>query len=272
MEESLKIIDIVSQVISDFASALPNLVGAIFILIFGWIFSKLLAKGIGKFLEKISIDKTADKINQIDFMKSANLNFRLSKIIPSVVYFILLLIFAMIATEVLQMPVVSEMVGDLIEFIPNLIAAFILFILGVVLADFLKMLTQTACNSLGIPSGRVIASFVFYLVFLTMTITALEQASIQTSLISTNLTILVAGLVFAFSIGYGLASKDTMANYLASFYTKSKVKVGDVIRIKDVTGEIMVVDSSSITIQTEDRLVIIPLRKLTSENLEILRN
>jgi len=105
-----------------------------------------------------------------------------------------------------------------------------------------------------------------------MTITALEQASIQTSLISTNLTILVAGLVFAFSIGYGLASKDTMANYLASFYTKSKVKVGDVIRIKDVTGEIMVVDSSSITIQTEDRLVIIPLRKLTSENLEILRN
>lgn len=272
MDKQPGIIDILFQVISDFASALPSLIGAIAVLFIGWIIGKVIYKALSTLLEKMGVDKTADKVNRIDFIKSANIKLVPSKVIPGLIYYIILLVFAMVATEVLQMPVVSKMMADLIAFIPNLIAAVILFILGIVLADFLKMITMTACNSLGIPSGRVIANFVFYLVFLTMAITALEQASIQTSLISTNLTILVAGLVGAFSIGYGLASKDTMANYLASFYTKNKVKVGDIIRVSGVTGEVMMVDSSSLTVQTEDRLVVIPLKKLTSENLEILSN
>ena len=63
-----------------------------------------------------------------------------------------------------------------------------------------------------------------------------------------------------------------MANYLASFYTKNKVKVGDLISINDVKGEVVAVDGSSLTLQTENSLVIIPLKKLTTENLEILNN
>lgn len=272
MEEKKGIYQILEQVVTDFAKAIPNLVGAILVLVIGWIIAKVVAKAIATVLEKLGVDKAANKINQIDFMQKANLNLMPSKVIPGLVYYIILLIFAMVSTEVLQMPVVSKMMADLIAFIPNLIAGFILFIFGIVLADFLKSLTLTACNSLGIPSGKVMSNFVFYLVFLTLTITALEQASIETTLLSTNLTILVAGLVAAFSIGYGLASKDTMANYLASFYTKNKVKTGDIVRVSGVTGEVMMVDGSSLTIQTEDRLVIIPLKKLTSENLEILSN
>ena len=272
MEEQTGILAILLQVASDFARAIPNLVGAILVLLVGWLIGKMVYKAIATILEKIGVDQTADKINQIDFVKKAGITLTPSKIIPGLIYYIILLVFAMVSTEVLKMPVVSKMVADIIAFIPNLIAAFILFIIGIVLADFMKNLTQTACNSLGIPSGKVIANFVFYLVFLTMAITALEQASIQTSLISTNLTILVAGLVGAFSIGYGLASKDTMANYLASFYTKNKVKIGDIIRVSGVTGEVMMIDGSSLTVQTQDRLVIIPLKKLTSENLEILSN
>jgi len=272
MDNQLGIIDIIFKVIGDFAAALPSLIGAIIVLIVGWIVGKVVYKMLSNILGKLGVDTAAEKVNQIDFIKNAKIKLIPSKIIPGLIYYIILLIFAMVATEVLGMPVVSKMMADLVSFIPNLIAAFILFVIGIVIADFLKKITLAACNSLGIPSGRVVSNFVFYLVFLTMAITALEQASIQTSLISTNLTILVAGLVGAFSIGYGLASKDTMSNYLASFYTKNKVKVGDVIRVSGVTGDVMMVDSSSLTIQTEDRLVIIPLKKLTSENLEILSN
>lgn len=272
MDNQIGIIDILFQVIADFAGALPSLIGAILVLIIGWIIGKIIYKGLSAVLAKIGVDTLADKVNRIDFVKNANIRLVPSKIIPSVIYYVILLVFAMVATEVLGMPVVSKMMADLVAFIPNLIAAFILFIIGIVIADFLKIITLAACNSLGIPSGRVVANFVFYLVFLTMAITALEQASIETTLISTNLTILVAGLVGAFSIGYGLASKDTMANYLASFYTKNKVKAGDMVRVSGVTGEVMMVDSSSLTVQAEDRLIIIPLKKLTSENLEILSN
>ena len=272
MDNQTSIIDIASKVLMEFASTLSNIIVASAVLLFGWIISKIIAKAIHKVLAGIGVDKMAGRVNDIDFIKKSKLSLTPSQLIPKIIYYILLLIFAMIAAEVLQMPIVSTMVADLIAFIPNLIVALILFLIGIILADFMKSLVLTACISLGIPSGRVIANFVFYLVFLTLTITALDQASIQTSLISTNLTILVAGIVGAFSIGYGLASKDTMANYLASFYTKNKVKVGDIIKVNDTQGQIIAIDGASLTLQTENSLVVIPLKKLASDNLEILNN
>ncbi|TAK34679.1 MAG: mechanosensitive ion channel [Saprospiraceae bacterium] len=141
--------------------------------------------------------------------------------------------------------------------------------MGIYLAEFVKNVVQAACNSLGIPSGKIIASFVFYLIFLTMTISALAQASIETALITSNLTVILGGVVLAFAIGYGFASKDTMANFLASFYSKNKIKVGDVIHLDGSTGKVIGLDSTSVTLQGDGKTIVIPLRKLTSEKVEI---
>lgn len=144
--------------------------------------------------------------------------------------------------------------------------------LGIYLAEFVKNIVQAACNALSIPSGKVIANFVFYLVFLTLTISALAQASIETALITSNLTVILGGVILAFAIGYGFASRDTMANFLASFYSKNKIKVGDIIILDGSTGKVIDIDSTSVTLQGDGKRIAIPLRKLTSEKVEILSN
>lgn len=98
---------------------------------------------------------------------------------------------------------------------------------------------------------------------------ALGQAKINTEFIQSNLTVIIGGGVLAFSFGYGFASRDMMANFIASFYSKSKVKIGDRIRIEEVEGEVVGIDNTSITVKGNDRQIIIPLSKLTSENVEI---
>jgi uncharacterized protein YacL len=170
---------------------------------------------------------------------------------------------------VLGMPVVSQMVSDLIAYLPRLLSALVLFVLGIYLAEFVKNIVQATCNALGIPSAKIIANFVFYLIFLTLTISALAQASIETSLITSNLTVILGGVILAFAIGYGFASRDTMANFLASFYSKNKVKVGDFIAIDGSKGKVVAMDSSSITLQGDGKIIVIPLKKLTSEKVEI---
>ena len=116
---------------------------------------------------------------------------------------------------------------DIINFIPRLLVAGIVLMIGVFIADFIKDIITTVCQSLGIPSAKMIGGFVFWFIFLTALVSAMGQAGIETDFIMSNLSLLLAGGVFAFALGYGIASRDMMANFLASFYTKEKVNILD---------------------------------------------
>lgn len=265
----MELLEILKQVLSRFADAATNIIGALIILLIGWLISKLVAKAVRKIMESLKVDRFAEKINETEFATKAKLKIRISTFVSKLVFYVLMLVFFMAATDVLGMPVVSNMVSDLIAYLPRLLSALVLFVLGIYLAEFIKNIVLAACNSLGIPSGKIIANFVFYLVFLTLTISALSQASIETALITSNLTVILGGVILAFAIGYGFASKDTMANFLASFYSKNKVKIGDVISIDGSRGKVIAIDSSSITLQGDGKIIVIPLKKLTSEKVEI---
>jgi hypothetical protein len=128
---------------------------------------------------------------------------------------------------------------------------------------------ETVCLSIGITSGKMIASAVFYFLFVTVAVSALAQAKINTDFISSNLTVIIGSAALAFSFGYGLASRDLMANYLAGYYNRKKVRLGDDVRIIGVRGKVVVLDSTSLILQTTDRAIVIPLSKLTTEKVEI---
>jgi small-conductance mechanosensitive channel len=169
------------------------------------------------------------------------------------------------------MPVVSQLVHDLINYVPTLISAVIVLLFGLLIADTVKDATATACKSLGIPSGQVIANFLFYFIFLTALISALSQAKIDTDFIKSNLNILLGAGVGAFGLGYGLASKDMMSNFLASFYSRDKIKIGDLVAIDGVKGVIIDMDNTSLALQLEHSVVIIPLNKVATSKVEIFQ-
>ena len=261
--------DVIKELLIKFAQAIPNFIGAILIILIGWVIARLLAKTIKKLLASIGLDKLAQKLNAIEIVHKSKLTIVPSVVISKIIYYILLLIFTVAATETLGMPAVSELMSDILNYVPNLISAIIVFILGLFIADFIKDLIDTACQSLAIPSGKFIANFIFYFLLITIAMSALAQAKIDTDFITANLSIILAGIVAAFAIGYGFASRDLVANFIASFYSKKKINIGDIIGIEGVKGIIIAIDNNSFTLKAEDKLVIIPLSKLTSEKIEI---
>lgn len=268
---NIDIVKIVTDVIGRFASAIPNVIAAIVIALFGYFIAKLTGKAVTTLCRRIGLDKIGEKLNNTELLSSTDLKFSPSRLLGTVIYVILLLVFLVMATDILQMQTVSDMVAGIINYIPNLISALILLILGILLADFIKGIVKTACDSLGIPSGKIISTFIFYLVFLTMMISALSQAKIDTSLITSNMTVILAGVVGAFALGYGFAARDTMANFLASFYSKRKIQIGDIIRLDGVKGEVTDIDANCLTLDTGDSTVMIPLQKLTTEKVEVFK-
>jgi len=260
----------VQELISGFISGVPNFIMALVLALIGIFVAKLIANFIKKILLGINIDKIGEKLNEIDIVEKTNLKIKISTIISKIVYYFLILFTLVIATDILQMPAVSNLVVGLFNLIPNIIVAGIILIMGTLFADLLRSVAQTTLESLGIPSARLLASFVFYFLFINIVISALTQAKINTEFLSQNISLVIGGVVLAFAIGYGLASKTSMQNFLASYYSKGKFDVGDTISIDGVTGKVVEIDKSSlILIADSGNKIIFPLSHVSNSRIEI---
>lgn len=264
------ILDLLKQLLAQLVAFIPNLMGALTIIIIGWILARAISKFIKKILKTIGADKLAEKLNEIDIFYKSKIKLVPSTLLSKVMYYLLMFLFFIAATDVLGMQAISDLMGKILNYIPQLVSAGLVFVIGVLAADFLKNIVKTTCDSLGIPAAGVIANVVFYFVFLNISMITLAQAGIDTEFIESNLSIILGGIVLAFAIGYGLASRNIVANFLASFYNRDKIHLGDVISVGGLKGEVIEIDNTSLVLLNADgSRVIIPLNKLASEPVEV---
>lgn len=272
MDKEFTLIGILQDQLESLAGVLPNLVGALAVFLIGWLLAKLVAKILKRFLGVIGIDKLAEKLNKIEVVYNSKIKIVPSTMLSKIVYYLLLFIFVMASTEVLGMKAISDLMTNFMNYIPKLLMAMMVLVIGVVLADMVKKAVLTACESLAIPAAKLISNVAFYFLFLNIIMISLKQADLQTDFIENNISIVLGGVVLAFALGYGIASKGLMASMLSSFYNKEKVMIGQTISIDGTKGKVVKVEGTSITLETEDSHVIIPLSKLMSDKVEIFKN
>ncbi|MGV3637426.1 MAG: hypothetical protein ACO1NQ_07225, partial [Flavobacteriales bacterium] len=95
-------------------------------------------------------------------------------------------------------------------------------------------------------------------------------AGVDTTLITTNIQIILGGLLLAFGVAYGFAARDVLSNILGSYYGNERFKPGMHVRIGEDEGVIERIDSVSMTLRKSDRVVMIPSKRLVTERIEVL--
>jgi hypothetical protein len=263
------LINIVVGLINQLVNFIPRLISAIVILVLGLLVAKLVRTVVKTILSKVGVDKVGDQLNEIDLVKKLNTDLKVSSILAQVLYFFIVLIFATAAAEMLGVAALTDLVLGITNLIPKLIVAGLMLVVGLFISEGLKKFIINLCDSFNISAGRMLGTIVFAF-FLTITlINALGQAGINTELLESSFNLIIGGVIFAFAIGYGIASRDVMANIISSFYSKNKYREGQIIQIDDVKGEIIKIDSTSITLQTEDTTTVFPLQTLQTKKIEI---
>lgn len=261
---------ILVDLIGRMSGFVPRMAMAFVVFLIGWLIAKTASSLLRKVLVSLKVDELGKRLNEVEFMQENRVQVRISSIFCSAVYYLLMMIFLIAATDLLGVQVISKFVGNIIDYFPKLLSAIAIVLIGVFVSDMISKAVRTACESLGIPSARIIATVVFYLLFVTILVSALAQADIETDFLANNITVLLGAGALAFAIGYGLASRDLASNYLASFYNKNKVRVGDEIVLEGVRGKVVLLDTNSLVVQTNDSAIIFPLSKLTTQKVEII--
>lgn len=255
--------------ITKFIQFVPNLVVAVIVLIVGVLVGKIVAKLTDQVLSRVGFNRIGDKINEIEAIKKFDLDIKLSRVVGQLLYYFILLVFIIAAADALGVPAISNMVLLLVEFIPKIISAAIMVLVGVLLADMLRKFVADLCASFNIPSGKLISSAVFFFILIIVVIAALAQAGINTDLLEFTFSVLVGGIILAFSIGYGLASKEILLNIISSFYSRKKFVIGQTIEVEGVKGLIIDMDSTNIMLKTGDQTTVFPLRILQTHKIII---
>ena len=247
----------------------PNIIGAIIVLIIGWIITKLIIKLIKKVLKLAKANKLDDKLNEIEIIEGKKLNFDTVKIVSGSVKWMMYIILLITASDIMGLDIISNQISALLSYIPQLFAALIIFIIGLIFANFVKNSLKKLFESMDLSGGKMISQVVFFLLLTFISITALNQAGINTEIITNNINMIIAGFLLAFSIAFGLGAREVVAKLLNTFYARKTFEVGQKIIFNDKVYEIEAVKSIAVILKNSEGKLIVPIKDIVENQVQM---
>lgn len=250
--------------------SVPVVILAIVLFVIGYILAKVVSAVLGKTLKKIKFDDIAIKLKLEEPLRIIGANNGLSMLLSKILFWLIMMAVIVTTTKRLEIDLLTNLVEDIIEFLPKVFIAIIILLVGYVIATKIKEVLVNITKSLGGNAGSVLGNILYYFIMIMVVITAIDQLGVSTSLISMNILIVVGIVLFAGALAYSYAAREILRNMLSSFYSKKNFYPGQHIRIGELEGEILEIDNTSVIIQTSDNKIIIPSSELLTNRVEVL--
>ena len=251
----------------------PKILGGLFFIIIAYLGLKLILFLVQKLLKFSKIDKLKDTINNNDLFKNSSIEIDLEKIILQFVKCIIILLIIIIGSDMFGLTMVSEQIGKIISYLPQFISAVLLFAGGLFLANYLKNIIYGIVKSIDLNGAKIISNILFYIIVIFTLITSLNQAGINTDLITNNLSMILGCIFLTLAISFGLGSKDVIYKLLLSFYTNRNFEVGMKIRIEgEAEGVILSINNICMVLQTAEEKVVYPINMITDKKITVINN
>ena len=253
-------------------TAIPSIIGAILLILIGWLIARLISWIVFKAIKAAKISKWTDKLNSSEVVNNSSVTINPERIISKFVYWVIMLIFLITASETLGWDTVSKEIGGLVSYLPRLFSALIILAIGLYIASFIKKALHTTFSSLGISGASIISSVVYYIIVVILTVTALNQAGIDTTIITNNISIILGSVLFSFALAFGLGSKELLQNMLSSLYSKRSIEIGDKVKIGEDEGTVLAINNINITLSTKRGKTLIPSQYFMKQKVEIIND
>jgi hypothetical protein len=202
--------------LNTFFSAIPRIIGFAVVLIVGWIISSLLARGVQALLHAVKFNDLARRSGFDDFVHKMGVKSDSSGVIAEIVKWFVRLITLVVAFDTLGLPAVSNVLQQLLLWLPNLIVALVVVVIGGLAAKALSQLVRGASAEAGFSNPDMLATVTRVAVWSFTVVVAVNQLGIATTLINTILIGLVGGFALAFGLAFGLGGRDRAAQLIDS--------------------------------------------------------
>lgn len=223
MENILKVLeDSYSTLFDQIAAFIPNLIGALVILIVGWIIAKIIKTLVIKLLGVLRVDKVTEKAKVDKFLADGGIQLSAIQILGAMFYWLILLIVILAAFDTLGLTGASELFNEIILFIPNIIVAAFVLIFGFFMANVISQVAVTYLSNIKVKHADVIGGFIQYGFILFVISVTLTQLNIGKEIISLAFMLLFGAVCLAFALAFGLGARDHASNIVRDFLNNDK--------------------------------------------------
>lgn len=257
------------KVFDSIIESLPLVAGFFAYVIVAWIIIKILLWVVKKILVKSNVDKWSDKLKETKIFGDTTINIVLTKVILGALKWFLVIVFIMVGADMFGLEGISNGIQNFIAYLPRLFTALGIFVVGAYLGTIIKKAIISMFKSLEINGGNLVGNVAFYLIVIFLSITALDQAGIDTSILKSNLTLLIGSILLAFTIAFGLGAKDAVSRLLYGYYSRKNIQIGSTVIIGEVEGVVISIDNICFTIATATGNVVLPIKEVVDTKVII---
>ena len=209
--------DSMSTLFNEIMAFLPELLAALLIIILGFIIGGLLGKAVRGLFKSMKLDHALDKAGVDDLTHRAGFAFKPATFAGNLVKWFIILAFTTVALNVLGLESVTVFMGEILAYLPKVLAAALILFVGLIIAKGTKGIVEGAVVSgktISSDKAPMLGSVAYYAVIVFAVLAALNQMEIAPELIQILFTGIVVSLSLAFGLAFGLGGRTTASRYL----------------------------------------------------------
>lgn len=201
-----------------FFSGIPKILGFAIIIIVGWIVASLAEKAIAAVLRTIKFNDLAQRSGFSSFVLKMGTDTDSSGMIGAVVKWFVRLVALVVAFDALGLPAVSDVLRQLLLWLPNVVVALVVLVIAGLAAGALSSIVRGAATEGGLQNPEFLAKLASGVIWAFGVVVAVNQIGIATTLINTLFMAVVGALALALGLAFGLGGRDTASQIVREWY------------------------------------------------------
>lgn len=239
----------------------PALLVAAILLLLGWIIGRVLSR-VARHVADRLISRWERSSNTLSLaMKTSGAHSVAPKIAGAFVFWLVFLIFCASAAEIAGLPIMTDVLGKTTAFLPNILIAAVIILLGLVGGRLAQGATTVAAQAAGVPQGPAIAKVAHAIVLVATLVIALDQLGVNGHVLELTLVVSIGSALAAAALAFGLGARSSVANLISARYVAQFCEIGQRIRIEAVEGNVVGLTPTAVILETGEGRVIVPANR-----------
>ncbi|MBO0765092.1 MAG: hypothetical protein J2P50_10955 [Hyphomicrobiaceae bacterium] len=224
-----------AQALSLILAAVPRIIGFVIIVAIGWFIASLIAKAVSALLRSIRFNDMAERSGFAGFVANTGVETDSSGFVAEIAKWFVRLITLVVGFDALGLPAVSDVLRQLLLWLPNLAVAIAVLILGGLAANWLAGLVRGATAKADLGNPDLLASIARIATWAFAVVVALNQIGIARELVNTLFMATVGAVALALGLAFGIGGRDTAAEVVRNWYDRSRgigAKAGEASEVR----------------------------------------
>jgi hypothetical protein len=238
------IVTSVTTAMSMFVAAVPRIVGFLVILLVGWFIASLIGKAVAMLLRNLRFNELSQRARLSEFVEKSGVRTDSSGFVAGVAKWIVRLVALVVAFDALGLPAVSQVLREFLMWLPNLVVAMVVLVIGGVAANAVSTVVRGATASARLGNPVTLARIASIAVWVFAAVIAVNQLGIATSLVNTLFMALTGAVALALGLAFGLGGRETAGRIVSEWYQRSQ-------RLPGPAHEALTTDASAEAIARE---------------------